>query len=67
MSHTWDIVVDYHQCPKCGFINESRVAYKHNKKEVICGRCNEKFTLTKEHTTTFGPIFGNGTLDYTWD
>lgn len=70
--HTWDLVVDYHRCPKCGFINESRVEYQRGKdsltKDITCGRCGEKFTVSKKITKKFGPIFGNATPpEFTWD
>lgn len=70
--HTWDIVVDYQRCPKCGFINESRNKYSSSKeklfKEVNCGRCHECFIVSKDKAKRFGPLFGNPTpADFTWD
>lgn len=70
--HTWDIVIDYHQCPSCGFINEDRKEYQENKgtltKEIACCRCGKPFTIQKKLVKHFGPLFGQATPpDYTWD
>ncbi len=60
--HTWDLIVQYHQCPKCGRINESREDYHYRLgawiKEVTCERCGHAFRLTKQRKPTFGPLIG---------
>lgn len=62
-NHTWDIVIEYLQCPQCGHIIEDRQKYEHRaglyQKEVTCDRCKEKFTMTKKIKPTFGPLWGN--------
>ena len=44
--HTWDLVVDYHRCPKCGYINESRVEYQQHKDYV--NKRDHVFPLRRE-------------------
>lgn len=61
-THTWDMVIDYHACPSCGFIIESRekYEYKHKKyqKDLECNRCHHHFTVTKPSHVSFGPLLG---------
>ncbi len=61
--HTWDLVIEYHRCPKCGCINESRNGYSRNKDEwtktVTCSRCGNQFVARKERKATFGPLIGD--------
>jgi len=60
-SHTWTIVVDYHRCPECGCINESRKEFRYELgkylKEVSCDRCQTEFEVDKPYKPTFGPIW----------
>lgn len=62
--HTWDIIIQYHQCPKCGYINESREDYEYRlgkyQKDIRCERCGNNFTLTKRARPSMGPFFGEG-------
>jgi DNA-directed RNA polymerase subunit RPC12/RpoP len=62
-NHTWDLVIEYLQCPHCGYIIEDRNKYEHREdrleKNLVCSRCNEKFTKTKKNHHTFGPLFGH--------
>lgn len=49
--HTWDIVYQYHRCPACGFIIESREAYSYQngkwQKPLTCTRCHHAFNAIK--------------------
>lgn len=61
--HTWDIITQYHRCPKCGNIIESREDF-HNRlgklvKEITCDRCGNHFLLTKQRRPSFGPLIGS--------
>ncbi len=60
-SHTWDITVNYHRCPKCGAIQESREDYQNRFgkyfKDLKCLRCHKTFTIQKRARHTFGPFF----------
>lgn len=62
-NHTWDLVLHYYRCPKCGYVIENRDKYERRmallQKEVICTRCEYVFTVTKKTKPTFGPLFGN--------
>lgn len=71
-THTWDLVQHYHRCPKCGFIIESREDFQYNlgvwSKNLQCDRCNQRFTLTKNRTPTFGPLIGDPQpVEIKWD
>lgn len=61
-THTWDLVVRYHRCPYCGFINESRKRYEYRNgeyvKEMACGRCGKEFVEKKVSKHKFWPLFG---------
>lgn len=55
MTHTWELYLHYHECPKCGRIIESRK----DVEELKCPYCNHSFTLKKKTgKRPFGPIFG---------
>ena len=62
-NHTWDIVIEYLRCPKCGYIIEDRDKYEkvlgQYQKKVGCQRCHHTFTATKERKPTFGPLLGD--------
>ena len=61
--HTWDIIIQYHGCPNCGHIIESREDFKYRLgkyvKELQCPACQKQFTLTKSTKPRFGPFFGD--------
>ena len=60
--HTWDLVIDYQRCPKCGFINEDRQIFHYQmgswSKDITCGKCGNIFTVKDEQKLTFGPLIG---------
>ncbi|WP_068469098.1 hypothetical protein [Candidatus Protochlamydia phocaeensis] len=62
-NHTWDIVIHYYRCPKCGYIIENRDKYEYRlgqlEKDLTCGRCQEHFMVVKESQPTFGPLFNS--------
>jgi len=61
-THTWDITIHYHRCPACGFIIESRHDYQYRlgkyKKDLICKRCQNHFTVMKSTHPKLGPLIG---------
>lgn len=61
-SHTWDRHLNYHRCPECGQIIESREEYQYimgtYEKQLACPRCQHEFRVKKNKQSTFGPIFG---------
>ena len=60
--HTWDLILDYHRCPQCGFIIENRVDFEYRdgeyRKELSCDRCLHLFVVTKIMKPSFGPLIG---------
>lgn len=62
-NHTWDIIVDYYRCPKCGFIIENREKFENRlgkiQKDFTCPRCEHHFLVTKKKQATFGPLWGD--------
>lgn len=62
-THTWNLHLSYHRCPKCGYIIESRNGYQYHlgkwMKDVQCDRCKHNFEMTKPCKPTFGPLFGD--------
>jgi len=60
--HTWDIVIEYFQCPRCGYILESRERYEYRlgkyQKSIECERCHHEFVVTKQTQPSFGPLLG---------
>ena len=60
--HTWDLLLHYHRCPKCGFIKESREDFYNRQgaliKELTCERCHHQWMVTKKRQPTFGPLIG---------
>lgn len=61
-THTWDLILHYHRCPACGLIIESRQDYQYRlgkyQKDLICQRCQHRFTLNKPAHPRFGPLIG---------
>lgn len=61
-THTWEMFLEYLQCPSCGFIIENRDPYQDRfgvlEKEIQCERCQKTFKHTKQATPTFGPLIG---------
>lgn len=59
--HTWPIVHDYHKCPNCGIIAESRIPYEYRlgeyQKEVHCGKCKKDFTVARHVKPALGPLW----------
>ena len=51
--HTYPLHIEYHRCPKCGWIIESRQQYEQRfeflEKDLECDRCENKFTEKKLH------------------
>lgn len=62
-NHTWDLVLHYYSCPKCGYIVENRDKFETHfhevKKEVICSRCQHLFKVQKKTQPTLGPFLGH--------
>jgi uncharacterized C2H2 Zn-finger protein len=60
--HTWDLIVHYHLCPKCGKIIESREDYRYQKgawtKQLRCPKCSTLFIARKQQPLRFGPLLG---------
>jgi len=60
--HTWDINIQYHRCPKCGFILENRDNWQYRlgkyQKDLECPRCKQSFTVIKKTKPRFGPLIG---------
>ncbi len=61
--HTWDLVLQYHRCPRCGYIIESRADFIYRLgswvKDVHCERCGNAFEVTKVRKPSFGPLIGD--------
>lgn len=51
-THTWDIIYQYHRCPSCGLILESREDYTFQEgqyqKTLTCQRCHHVFKAIKK-------------------
>jgi len=62
-NHTWDLVITYHRCPKCGYIIENRDKYENQlgqlQKSLVCPLCHENFTVIKKTRPSFGPLLGH--------
>ncbi len=60
--HTWDIIIKYHRCPKCGTIIEDRFDYEYRlgkyQKDLFCEVCEHHFTVTKPTRPAIGPLWG---------
>lgn len=71
-SHTWDLILQYHRCPRCGYIIESRVDFNYRLgswiKDLECTRCQYHFTETKARKPSFGPLIGDPQpIEMTWE
>lgn len=66
-THSYDIFLRYHACPKCGKIVESRRNYKYRlgerEKELQCPRCSHKWTEKSFEKTRFAPLLRPEELD----
>lgn len=62
-SHTWDIIIQYHLCPHCHTVVESRKdwTYRAGKefKKLTCPKCKKSITLTREYRGPIGPLMGD--------
>lgn len=70
--HTWDVIVHYHCCPRCGFVMENREDYEYRfgkyEKDLECERCHHQFTESKKVRPGFGPVFGEPTpVEWDWE
>jgi len=70
-THTWDLYLTYHRCPKCGLIFENRENYIYRlgkyQKDLVCPRCANAYTLTKNQRLRFGPFFGDSSKpEFDW-
>lgn len=70
-THTWDLHLAYHRCPKCGNIFESRKDYVYQMgkfvKDLQCPKCGNTYTLTKAEPPRIGPFFGETPKpDFDW-
>lgn len=63
-THTWDLVLHYHRCPKCNYIFDNRVDFEYRlgkyQKDLECPRCHALYTVTKVSRLFAGPFFGEG-------
>lgn len=61
-THDWSLTAHYHRCPSCRKIFESREEYFQRlglwEKDLSCPHCAQKFTISKEVSPSFGPLFG---------
>ena len=62
-NHTWDLILHYYACPKCGYIMENRdkfeARFQRLEKEVKCPRCQHDFTVKKKTQPKLGPLLGH--------
>lgn len=62
-NHTWDLVLHYYRCPKCGYILENRDKFEpyfnRLQKQVTCSRCQHLFIVTQKTKPRFGPLLGH--------
>jgi len=71
-THTWNLYLHYHRCPKCGYIIESRQDFEDRfgkyVKDIVCDRCYHRFTLNKNITPTLGPFTGDPQpVEFDWN
>lgn len=61
-THTWDLSLAYHRCPKCGKIFENRKDYVYQMgklvKDLQCPNCGHAYILEKNQQPHIGPFFG---------
>lgn len=62
-NHTWDLILHYVRCPKCGYIMENREKFETHfhrlEKNIICTRCQSAFKMAKKRKPVFGPLLGH--------
>lgn len=62
-NHTWDLVLNYYACPKCGYIMENQDKFEPRfhqlEKEIACSSCQYHFIVRKKNQPTFGPLLGH--------
>lgn len=50
-THDWDMHLEYHRCPSCGYIEECRKPYEARferfEKDRQCGRCGYVYTVNR--------------------
>jgi DNA-directed RNA polymerase subunit RPC12/RpoP len=60
--HNWPLTLEYHLCPQCGAILESREAFRYQMgewiKKLACERCGHKFAVKQKRKPKFGPLTG---------
>lgn len=72
-THTWDMILAYHCCPACGYIQENRDSFTYKSlgkyiKNVRCNRCHQDYQVTKASRPTLGPLIGQGEpAEITWE
>lgn len=69
--HTWDLIQQFHRCPKCGFIFESRQDYDYRnmkyEKDLECPRCHLQFMVTKAVKPKLGSLLGQDEhVEFDW-
>lgn len=69
-SHTWDMVIDYHLCPNCKRIIESRQNYLYTSgrcvKEIQCPYCEHAFSVSKDKKAHWSLFSGSDEVPE-WD
>lgn len=62
-NHTWDLILHYYRCSKCGYIMENHDKFEpyfqRLEKKLICPRCQHAFKIEKNVRPTLGPFFGH--------
>lgn len=62
-NHTWDLVLHYYRCARCGTIMENREKFEPRfhrfQKEIVCPVCQQTFTVEKKPKTSWGPLLSN--------
>ena len=63
--YTWETILEYIKCPKCGWILEDRQLYKSffgkPYKQLQCLQCQHQWMVEKKKSQRFGPLFGEAT------
>lgn len=62
-NHTWDSILHYYRCPRCGYVIENRDKFELHfhrlEKNLLCSRCQHSFKITKKSKPAFGPLLGH--------